>query len=99
MARSYRDAIRVASTNQQLLDAYTDAELKVLSGQMVRMGDRELRYADLQFIQSERRRLQALVESETAAAAGMPGGGRFSQADFSGGQFAANDADGYWNRC
>lgn len=98
LARRHRDPVCVASTNQQLLDLYTDAEVKVLSGQMVRFGDRELRYADLQFIQNERRRLQALVDAEAVAAAGIAGGGRFSQADFSGGQCAANDPDGCWGR-
>jgi hypothetical protein len=73
----------VATPNETRLQAYLDAEAKILSGQIVRMGDRQLQLADLATVQAQITRLQAAVNREQAAAAGR--GGRFSQADFSGG--------------
>jgi hypothetical protein len=69
------------STNSDRLQLYLDAEAKILGGQSVRMGDRELRRADLQFVQKQIALLQAQVSRE-AAAAGR--GGRFAQANFGG---------------
>ncbi len=68
--------------NQTRLDAYVAAEAKILQGQSVRFGDRELRRADLSEIRAEIGRLQSVVAREQAGAAGR--GGRFSQADFGG---------------
>lgn len=70
------------STNSDRLQQYLAAEAKILGGQSVRMGDRELRRADLQFVQKQIALLQAQVNREAAAAAGR--GGRFAQANFGG---------------
>ena len=82
---------KVATPNQILLEAYTAAELAILSGQSYRFGERQLQRADLQFVQKERARLQALVDREAGNR------GRFKQADFSGGQGGIEGAE--WNRC
>lgn len=79
------------STNAELLAAYTAAELKILGGQSIRMGERMLTMADLEFVQAERRRLQSVVAAEQPGARRGP----FSQADFSGYQPGSYD----WNRC
>jgi hypothetical protein len=71
----------VPTDNQARLDAYLAAEAKILGGQVVRMGDRQLQRADLAEIRAEIKILQAVVAREQSAAAGR--GGRFSQADFS----------------
>lgn len=68
--------------NKIRLDAYVAAEAKILGGQSVRFGDRELRRADLSEIRAEIGKLQMLVAREDANACGR--GGRFSQADFGG---------------
>ena len=81
----------MSSVARQLLDAYIVAELKILAGQSVQMGERRLQRADLAAVQAERRRLEGIVAREKAAARG--GGGRFAQADFSGRQGA-----GDWGR-
>lgn len=52
------------STTQQRLDAYLDAEARVLAGQSVRLGDRQVTLADL----SEIRKGIAQLRSELAAA-------------------------------
>lgn len=70
------------SSNQTRLDAYIAAEEKILAGQSVRFGDRQLQRADLEFVQKQIAILQAAVERENASALGR--GGRFSQADFGG---------------
>lgn len=72
------------STASDRLQLYLDAEEKILGGQSVRMGDRQLQYADLEFVQKEIRSLQAQVNRETASASGRRGG-RFSQANFGNG--------------
>jgi hypothetical protein len=72
----------VATVNESRLQLYLDAEAKILGGQIVRMGDRQLQRADLAEVRVEIARLQAAVNREQAAAAGR--GGRFSQADFGG---------------
>jgi len=51
------------STTQQRLDAYLDAEARVLAGQTVRLGDRQVTLADL----SEIRKGIAQLRSELAA--------------------------------
>ena len=80
------------SANSDLLAAYQAAELKILGGQAVQMGERSLRLADLEFVQAERRRLQLVVDAELAAASGRSPS-RFSQANFGGG-----DCDGSFTR-
>lgn len=79
------------TTTAELLQLYVDAEAKILKGQSYRMGDRWVTRADLQFVQAERRRLQAQHNAELAAATG--GRRRFTQ-----GNFGSSDAPG-WNRC
>jgi hypothetical protein len=69
-------------TNAERLQLYLDAEAKILAGQSVRMGDRQLQRADLLAVQKQIAVLQTAVNRETANAAGR--GGRFSQADFGG---------------
>lgn len=69
------------STATDRLQLYLDAEAKILAGQSVRMGERQLQRADLSFVQKQIAILQAEVSRESASAAGR--GGRFSQADFS----------------
>lgn len=68
-------------TTQQRLDAYLAAETKILGGQSVRIGERQLQLPDLQFVQQQIAALQAQLARETATAGRR--GGRFSQADFS----------------
>jgi len=51
------------STTQQRLDAYLEAEARILAGQTVRLGDRQVTYADL----AEIRRAIAQLKSELAA--------------------------------
>ncbi len=70
------------STASDRLTLYLAAEAKILSGQSVRFGDRQLQRADLEFVQKQIAALQAEVNREAASAAGR--GGRFSQADFGG---------------
>jgi hypothetical protein len=72
----------VATSNETRLQLYLDAETKILGGQIVRMGDRQLQRADLAEVRATIERLQAAVAREQASAAGR--GGRFSQADFGG---------------
>jgi hypothetical protein len=71
----------VATINEQRLQRYLDAEAQILSGQSVRIGDRQLQRADLSEVRAEISRLQVIVNQEQATASGR--GGRFSQADFS----------------
>lgn len=68
------------STASDRLTLYLDAEAKILGGQSVRFGDRQLQRADLEFVQKQISILQARVNRENAVAAG--GGSRFSQANF-----------------
>lgn len=72
----------MATVNQQRLDLYLAAEQKILLGQSYRIGDREVRRADLAEIRREIALLQAAVSRERSIAAGRAG--RFSQADFGG---------------
>jgi hypothetical protein len=69
------------STASDRLQLYLDAEAKILGGQSVRLGDRQLQRADLEFVQKQIAILQSQVNRETASAAGRRGG-RFSQANF-----------------
>lgn len=66
------------ATAAEMVQAYTDAEMSVLRGQSVRMGDRILTRADLAEIRAGRREWQA------AAAREAGGGGVFKAADFRG---------------
>lgn len=75
------DNLCVVSTNSDRLQQYLAAEAKILGGQSVRMGDRELRRADLKEIRDEIRRLQRAVAAEESAASGR---GPFARADFGG---------------
>ncbi len=70
------------TANETRLQTYLDAEAKILGGQSVRFGDRQLQRADLEFVQKQIALLQVAVKREAATAAGR--GGRFSQADFGG---------------
>ncbi len=72
----------VATVNQSRLDLYLAAEAKILAGQSVRFGERQLQRADLSEVRAEIKALQAAVAREQASAAGR--GGRFCQADFGG---------------
>lgn len=71
----------VATQTETRLQAYIDAEAKILRGQSVRMGDRELRRADLAEIRAEIRQLQRDVAAEKASASGKS---RFARADLGG---------------
>lgn len=68
----------MASTNQQRLDAYLEAERRILRGQSSRLGDRQITRADLAEVRAEIARLQMLCSRERSR------GGRFGQADFGG---------------
>lgn len=72
----------MATVNETRLQLYLDAEAKILRGQSVRVGEREMRYADLAEVRAEITKLQRVVAQEQAAAAGRRGG--FSVADFGG---------------
>lgn len=75
-------SVRSMSANSELLALYRDAEKRILAGQEVRFGERFLRQADLQVVQAERRRLEAVVAAEERAAGGQIGP-RVMVADFS----------------
>lgn len=72
----------MGTINEQRLQRYLDAETQILSGQSVRIGERQLQRADLAEVRAEIANLQATVAREQAVAAGR--GGRFSQANFGG---------------
>lgn len=65
--------------NTARLQLYLDAETRILQGQTVRLGDRELRHADLAEVRKAIAELTAAVSRENSRC-----GGRFSQADFGG---------------
>lgn len=69
------------STTQERLDAYQAAELAVLKGQSVRVGERQLTRADLAEIRSAIAQLEAQLQREANAVAGR-GGLRYSTAVF-----------------
>lgn len=71
----------VMKTAQEMLDFYIDAEVAVLSGQTVRIGDRQLTRADLAEIRSGRKEWQAAV-LRVGSAAGRRA--RWANADFGG---------------
>lgn len=54
------------STTQERLDAYQAAELSVLKGQAVRIGERQLTRADLAEIRKAISQLQRQLQAETA---------------------------------
>lgn len=66
------------SSNAARLQLYLDAEARILAGQTVRFGDRELRRADLAEVR------KAIAELSGAVAREQGGRGRFGQADFGG---------------
>ena len=70
----------VPTATETRLQAYLDAETKILGGQEVAIGERRLKLADLAMVQKQIALLQAQVAREAAVTAGR--GGRFSQADF-----------------
>lgn len=70
------------SANAQRLQLYRDAEVRILQGQSVRFGERQLQRADLAEVRKAITELQAAVDRETSLSRGT--GGRFSQADFGG---------------
>lgn len=72
----------MATTTQDRLNLYLSAEERILKGQVVRMGERQLQLADLEVVRKQIAALQSQVQREAAASRGA--GGRFSQADFSG---------------
>lgn len=72
----------VMSTASDLLALYLDAEAKILKGQIVTLGDRTLRRADLAEVRRERAALERRVQGESGQAAGI-GGPRVALADFS----------------
>ncbi len=79
-------------TTADLLQLYIDAEAKILAGQSVRFGERQLTLPDLVEVRKERIRLEALLLTQTNG-----GRTRFGQADFSGGRGGYEGAE--WNRC
>ncbi len=81
------------TTTAELLQLYVDAEAKILAGQSVRFGERQLTLPDLVEVRKERIRLQALLSSELAG-----GRSRFSQANFNGGPGGWHEG-AEWNRC
>lgn len=72
----------MATINESRLQTYLDAEAKILRGQSVRFGDRQLQMPDLAEVRREIAMLQAAISRAQASAGGR--GGRFSQADFGG---------------
>ncbi len=70
------------TVNEERLALYRAAETKILSGQMVRFGERTLQMPDLAEVRREIAVLQAAVDRELAIVVGR--GGRFGQADFGG---------------
>lgn len=71
----------VMKTAQEMLDFYIDAEVAVLGGQTVRLGDRQLTRADLAEIRSGRKEWQAAVLRGCAASSRRA---RWANADFGG---------------
>jgi hypothetical protein len=61
------------STASDLLPLYIAAEQAILQGQSVRLGDRQVSFADLSYVQTERAKLERRVADEQAAAAGRSG--------------------------
>ena len=70
------------STATDMLSAYQDAEKKILLGQSVRFGERQLTRADLAEVRAGRREWEAKVAAEIVIANGRTPG--LSVADFSG---------------
>lgn len=70
------------STTQQRLDAYLAAELKVLRGQSVRLGDRDLTRADLAEIRKAINQIKAELAAETGQLGPSRGSLRYRTAVF-----------------
>ncbi len=74
----------MATVNESRLQLYLDAEAAILAGgQSVRIGERQVTFADLTEIRAEISRLQRLVAREQEAARPNRLSG-FAQADFGG---------------
>lgn len=69
------------TVTQTRLQNYLDAETKILKGQSVRLGERQLTLADLVEVRAAITELQRGVNAEAGIAAGRAG---FAQADFGG---------------
>lgn len=67
------------SPNRQRLNAYLDAEARILRGQSVRLDGRERRMADLEVVRKEIERLTRVCNAESRA-----GSASFATADFGG---------------
>lgn len=72
------------SDTQARLDAYKAAELKVLSGQSIRFGERQLTLADLAEIRKAIAALEAKLAAETAGTGSSGGSLRYKTAVFCG---------------
>jgi hypothetical protein len=70
------------SQASELLAAYLAAELAILKGQTVTLGDKTVGMANLAEVRAERRDLERRVAAETRAVAG-DAGARHQVADFS----------------
>ena len=70
------------STTAARLQLYIDAEAKILRSQDVRMGDRQLKRADLAEVRQAIKDLTSQLSQENADASGQQGP-RFMVADFS----------------
>lgn len=71
----------IMTTAQQMLQRYIDAETAVLSGQSVRLGERQLTRADLAEIRAGRREWQQQVDRESPQRSRNP---RWANIDFGG---------------
>jgi hypothetical protein len=76
---------------QIMLQAYMDAEVKILKGQSVRMGERDLTLANLEEVRAGRREWEGKVTTETVAAQGQSS--LYAVADFSG--HGSNRCEGF----
>jgi hypothetical protein len=70
----------MATTAETMLQAYIDAETKILLGQEVSLNNRRLRLPDLAEVQKGRQMWQNRVNAEQAASQG--GSSLYSLADF-----------------
>lgn len=71
---------------QAMLSAYIECEKQILLGKETRLGDRSLRFEDLDMVRAGRKEWEAKVVQlqQTASPAPAFGGRSFSVADFSG---------------
>lgn len=71
----------MATVNESRLQLYLDAEVKILAGQRIQLGERQLTMADLSEVRAEINSLQRSVNAEGRVASGTA---RFATADFGG---------------